>query len=73
MSKTKSKKPGRRTKKSTQMQRRTTPILPFEPEVRPDAVDVVGVLPGDVHVDPELTEGHAGYDESGDSELTQHL
>jgi hypothetical protein len=50
-----------------------TPALPHEPDVNPDAVDVVGIIPGDVYVDPEITEGHPGYEESGDSEVTQHL
>jgi hypothetical protein len=50
-----------------------TPALTYEPGVNPDAVDVVGIIPGDVHVDPEITEGHPGYEESGDSEVTQHL
>jgi hypothetical protein len=31
--------------------------------------DVVGKVPSDVHVDPEITEGHPGYDESGPSEI----
>ncbi len=47
--------------------------LTHQPDVKPEAVDVVGILPGDIYVDPELTEGHAGYEESGDSEITQHL
>ena len=50
-----------------------TPALQYEPGVNPDAVDVVGIIPGDVYVDPEITEGHPGYEESGDSEVTQHL
>jgi hypothetical protein len=29
--------------------------------------DVVGKVPSDVDVDPEITEGHPGYDESGSS------
>jgi hypothetical protein len=32
-------------------------------------VDVTGVLPAEVRIDSELTEGHVGYEESGDSEL----
>jgi protease I len=32
--------------------------------------DVTGIVPPDVHVDPNLTEGHPGYRESGGSELT---
>jgi hypothetical protein len=30
----------------------------------------VGVIPaGQVHIDPDITEGHAGYEESGSSEI----
>jgi len=31
--------------------------------------DVTGIVPQGVHVDPDLTEGHPGYQESGDSEV----
>jgi hypothetical protein len=31
--------------------------------------DVTGIVPDDVHVDPDITEGHPGYQESGDSEI----
>ncbi len=31
--------------------------------------EVTGVVPDDVHVDPDITEGHPGYQESGESEL----
>jgi hypothetical protein len=65
--------PKKDKKASTKTKPTVIPASPHKPGVKPDAVDVVGVLPGDVHVDPELTEGHAGYEESGDSELTQHL
>jgi hypothetical protein len=68
------KKPRRRKgKESTKTKYGAIPALPREPDVKPDAADVVGIVPGDVYVDPELTEGHAGYEESGDSELIQHL
>jgi hypothetical protein len=30
-------------------------------------VDVTGVAPDDIGVDPNITEGHPGYDESGNS------
>lgn len=43
--------------------------LPFEPSVWPGAVDVVGVVPKDIRVDPYITEGHPGYDETGPSEI----
>ncbi len=32
-------------------------------------VDVTGIVPGEFHVDPDITEGHPGYQESGDSEI----
>ncbi len=32
-------------------------------------VDITGIVPGDIRVDPEITEGHPGYQESGDSEI----
>jgi hypothetical protein len=38
------------------------------PGIASGSVDVTGVIPEGVHVDPEITEGHAGYDESGSSE-----
>src|SRR4051794_28146676 len=32
--------------------------------------DVVGIIPPDqVHIDPDMTEGHPGYEESGLSEI----
>jgi len=31
--------------------------------------DVTGIVPDNVHVDPNITEGHPGYQESGDSEI----
>jgi hypothetical protein len=35
----------------------------------PYRVDVVGKVPEDIHVDPDITQGHRGYEESGDSEI----
>ena len=32
--------------------------------------DVVGHVPDDIRIEPDITEGHPGYQESGDSELT---
>jgi hypothetical protein len=32
-------------------------------------VDLTGIMPEGIHVDPNLTEGHPGYEESGDSEI----
>ncbi len=31
--------------------------------------DVTGIMPEGVRVDPDITEGHPGYQESGDSEI----
>jgi hypothetical protein len=31
--------------------------------------DVTGIVPENIHVDPNITEGHPEYDESGDSEI----
>lgn len=45
------------------------PALPHQPGVSRGAVDVTGVVPEDVHVDPDITEGHPGYEESGGSEI----
>jgi hypothetical protein len=73
MAQSQKKPPKKRKKAVTKAKRPMIPALPYEPDVRPDAVDVVGIVPGDVYVDPELTEGHAGYEESGDSEISQHL
>jgi uncharacterized protein (DUF2267 family) len=35
----------------------------------PNRVDVTGVMPDNIRVDPNITEGHPGYQESGDSEI----
>jgi hypothetical protein len=32
-------------------------------------VDITGIVPENVHVDPLITEGHVGYEESGESEI----
>jgi hypothetical protein len=32
-------------------------------------IDVAGVVPEDIQVDPDITEGHPGHEESGDSEI----
>jgi hypothetical protein len=32
-------------------------------------VDLTGTMPPDIKVDPYITEGHSGYQESGDSEI----
>jgi hypothetical protein len=45
------------------------PALPHEPGVTSGSVDVTGIVPEEVHVDPDITEGHPGYEESGGSEI----
>lgn len=35
--------------------------------------DVTGIMPDDIHIDPDITEGHPGYEESGDSEISPPL
>ncbi len=35
----------------------------------PNRVDVTGIVPESVRVDPDNTEGHPGYEESGESEV----
>jgi hypothetical protein len=32
-------------------------------------VDLTGIMPEGIRVDPDITEGHPGYQESGDSEI----
>jgi hypothetical protein len=32
-------------------------------------VDLTGTMPQDIRIDPDLTEDHPGYQESGDSEI----
>jgi len=32
-------------------------------------IDVTGIVPEDIRIDPDITEGHPGYEESGDSEI----
>jgi hypothetical protein len=32
-------------------------------------VDITGIMPEGIRVDPDLTEGHPGYEESGNSEI----
>jgi hypothetical protein len=43
--------------------------LSYDPGVSPGAIDVTGITPSDVHIDPDITEGHPGYEESGRSGL----
>ena len=32
-------------------------------------VDVTGIMPEGIRIDPDITEGHPGYEESGESEI----
>jgi len=32
-------------------------------------VDITGIMPEGIRVDPNVTEGHPGYEESGESEI----
>ncbi len=35
----------------------------------PGRVDITGIMPEGIRIDPDITEGHPGYDESGSSEI----
>jgi hypothetical protein len=48
------------------------PALPpatGHPACDPNCVDVTGITPEGIRIDPDITEGHPGYEESGDSEI----
>lgn len=45
------------------------PALPHKPGITPGCVDITGIIPESIRIDPDLTEGHPGYEESGDSEI----
>jgi hypothetical protein len=40
-----------------------------KPGGKPGRVDVTGIMPYGVRIDSDITEGHPGYEESGDSEI----
>jgi cytidylate kinase len=40
-----------------------------QPGGNPGRVDVTGIMPEGICIDPDITEGHPGYEESGDSEI----
>ena len=46
-----------------------TPAETGQPGGGRGRVDVTGIMPAGIRVDPDLTEGHPGYEESGDSEI----
>jgi hypothetical protein len=63
-------KPQEKNKVTSTKKVRVPPAaLPHESGVSKGAVDVTGVVPEDVYIDPDITEGHPGYEESGGSEL----
>lgn len=43
--------------------------LAYRPRLLPNAVDVTGLVPEDVRIDPYITAGHPGYEESGESQI----
>jgi hypothetical protein len=48
------------------------PALPpahNHPACDPNCADVTGIVPEGIRIDPDITEGHPGYEESGDSEI----
>ena len=45
------------------------PEIPYEGKVLPDSVNVTGIVPEGIRIDPDATEGHPGYKESGGSEI----
>jgi hypothetical protein len=61
---------------SRSLKARKTPA-PQEPDRRDSGlpgggqgrVDKTGIMPPGVHIDPDITEGHPGYQESGESEI----
>ncbi len=40
-----------------------------QPGGTPGGVDITGLMPQGIRIDPDITEGHPGYDESGHSEI----
>ncbi|GBD36062.1 hypothetical protein HRbin36_01181 [bacterium HR36] len=53
----------------TETEAPSPPALPHRARILPNAVDVTGRVPDDVRIDPNITEGYPGYDESGESEI----
>ncbi len=45
------------------------PALLHQPRDSPGSVDITGIIPEGIRIDPDITEGHPGYEESGDSEI----
>src|SRR5258708_38527614 len=61
---------GRQREKSNEPAKLTGRPKSGQPGDGAGRVDIVGKIPSDVRVDPDLTEGHPGYDETGPSEIT---
>ncbi len=40
-----------------------------QPQGNAGRIDVTGIIPEGIRIDPDITEGHPGYEESGDSEI----
>jgi hypothetical protein len=56
-----------------EQQQESGALVPTEDTSRPgdtpNRIDVTGKVPENIRVDPDITEGHPGYEESGDSEI----
>jgi hypothetical protein len=63
--------PGSAPADPVQAQSGSPPLPPprTHPACDPHCVDVTGKAPEDIRIDPDITEGHPGYQESGYSEL----
>ncbi len=57
--------PGR--KRIGKVESAVAPALPHQPSV--GAVDITGIVREGIRIDPDITERHPGYEESGDSEI----
>jgi flap endonuclease-1 len=40
-----------------------------QPGGNPGRIDITGTMPEGIRIDPDITEGHPGYEESGDSKI----
>jgi hypothetical protein len=59
----------RRKKEPARADQPAAKALPKPASGSPGRVDVTGVMPEGIRVDPDITEGHPGYEESGSSEI----
>jgi hypothetical protein len=58
----------------TQLPPKAPPTVSEQGDAEPFAagkgrVDRTGIMPENIRIDPDVTEGHPGYQESGDSEI----